>query len=120
MSTFFLVLHIFTCVVLVFVVLIQSGKEGGIGVMGGGGSSQTIFGSSGGANFFTKFTSGTAAVFMITSIILTVTKGGKKASVFGNIPAASAAVPAPTPAQQPPAATTPPAAPAAPAEPAKK
>jgi preprotein translocase subunit SecG len=120
MSTFFLVLHIFTCVVLVFVVLIQSGKEGGIGVMGGGGSSQTIFGSSGGANFFTKFTSGTAAVFMITSIILTVTKGGKKASVFGNIPAANAAT---APVQQPPAPTTQPpsaTAPAAPAAPAKK
>jgi preprotein translocase subunit SecG len=81
MSTFFLVLHIFTCVVLVFVVLIQSGKEGGIGMMTGG-SSQTVFGSSGGANFFTKFTSAMAAVFMITSIALTAAKSGRKASLF--------------------------------------
>ena len=38
-------------------------------MMGGGaGSSQSVFGSSGGADFFTKFTSGAAAIFMITSI----------------------------------------------------
>lgn len=101
MSTFFLVLHIFTCVILVFVVLIQSGKEGGIGVMGGGGS-QTVFGSSGGANFFTKFTSAAAAIFMITSIVLTANRaGGRKASIFDTAPKQTASAPTiPAPAQQ--------------------
>ena len=83
MNTLLLSVHIFTCIVLIIVVLIQSGKDGGIGMMSsGGGSSQTIFGSSGGANFFTKFTSITAMVFMLTSIGLTVSKSGKKKSVF--------------------------------------
>ena len=100
MSTFFLVLHVIVCVVLVLVVLVQSGKDGGIGMMSGGGSSQSVFGSSGGANFFTKFTSVTAAIFMITSIVLTLTKGGKKASLFDSAkaaatPAATQTLPAP-------------------------
>lgn len=91
MATFLLVLHVFTCILLVLVVLVQSGKDGGIGMMSGGGSSQTVFGSSGGANFFTKFTSACAAVFMVTSIFLTITKGNKHNSVFaGQVPAKTA------------------------------
>ena len=78
MLTFITTLHIVICFILVFVVLIQSGKEAGLGSMGG--SSQTIFGSSGGADFFTKFTSGVAIVFMITSIILSAKKGGARSS----------------------------------------
>jgi preprotein translocase subunit SecG len=56
MLTFVTALHIIICALLVIVVLIQPSREGG-GIGGSfGGSSQTIFGSSGGANFFTKFT----------------------------------------------------------------
>lgn len=101
MTTFLLVFHVIICTVLVFVVLIQSGKDGGIGMMSGGGTSQSVFGSSGGANFFTKFTSATAALFMLTSIGLTVTKSGKRQSVFDGAPSQSASAPAipVTPAQ---------------------
>lgn len=114
MATFLIVLHVFTCVVLVLVVLVQSGKEGGIGIMGGGGSSQTVFGSSGGANFFTKFTSATAAVFMITSIFLTITRGGQRTSVFAAPSAATKKAPAAPGTTTPaPAQTTAPAAPTA-------
>ncbi len=81
MATILIIFHVFTCVILVLVVLLQAGKDGGLGTMGGGGS-QTVFGSSGGANFFTKFTTGTAIVFMATSIALTLTKSGNKRSVF--------------------------------------
>lgn len=103
MNTLIMILHVFTCVVLVIVVLLQSGKEGGLGFAGGGGSSQTVFGSSGGANFFTKFTSGAAVVFMLTSIALTVMKAGKRTSVFENAAttqSAPSAMPATTPAKQ--------------------
>lgn len=88
-----MVLHLVVCVILVLVVLLQSGKDGGIGAMAGG-SSQTVFGSSGGANFFTRFTAVVAAIFMVTSLGLTITKGGKRSSIFDN-PAQpnSAAVP---------------------------
>ncbi len=102
MQTVLTVLHVFTCVVLVLVVLIQSGKGAEISASFAG-SSQTVFGSSGGANFFTRFTSGAAALFMITSLALTVLGAQSKKSIFEGAPAA-----------QPPAAAAP-AQPAAPA-----
>lgn len=136
MSTLVIVFHVFICVVLILVVLVQAGKDGGIGAMSGGGSSQTIFGSSGGANFFTRFTSATAALFMITSIVLTVSKTGTKRSVFdsakpvstapGTSDAASTATPpsatttAPAAVATSPAATQAPPAAAAKTAPAKK
>jgi preprotein translocase subunit SecG len=81
MQTLVTVVHVITCVLLVLVVLIQSGKGAEISTTLGG-SSQTVFGSSGGANFFTKFTSGAAAVFMVTSLSLTLLGGQSKKSLF--------------------------------------
>jgi preprotein translocase subunit SecG len=107
MQTLVTVIHIVTCVLLVLVVLIQSGKGAEISASFSG-SSQTVFGSSGGANFFTRFTQGAAAVFMITSVVLTIMGGQSRKSLFeGAAPAT------------PPAATAP-AAPAAPAADAAK
>lgn len=98
MQTFVTVVHVVTCVLLVCVVLIQSGKGAEISTSLGG-SSQTVFGSSGGANFFTRFTSGAAAVFMVTSLALTLMGGQSGKSIFENIPVSAApiatAVPAP-------------------------
>jgi preprotein translocase subunit SecG len=71
------------------VVLIQSGKGAEISTSFGG-SSQTVFGSSGGANFFTRFTSGAAAVFMVTSLALTLMGGQSKKSLFETVPATTA------------------------------
>src|SRR4051812_27408790 len=84
MQTLVTVVHVSTCVLLVLVVLIQAGKGAEISTSFGG-SSQTVFGSSGGANFFTKFTSGMAAVFMATSLILTILGGQSKKSIFESI-----------------------------------
>ncbi len=81
MHTLVTVIHVFTCILLVLVVLIQSGKGAEISTSFGG-SSQTVFGSSGGANFFTRFTSGAAAVFMITSVALTLMGGQSRKSLF--------------------------------------
>ena len=75
------VVHICTCVLLILVVLIQSGKGAEISASFSG-SSQTVFGSSGGANFFTHFTRGAAALFMVTSILLTVGGAQNKGSVM--------------------------------------
>lgn len=81
MHTFVTVIHVITCVLLVLVVLVQSGKGAEISTSFGG-SSQTVFGSSGGANFFTRFTSGAATVFMLTSITLTLMGGQSRKSLF--------------------------------------
>lgn len=109
MMTFVTTVHIITIVFLVISVLLQSGKGAEISASFGG-SSQTVFGSSGGANFFTRFTAGTATVFFITSIALTVLGSQSKKSVFEGVNVNTQTAPA-----------TAPAAPTAPAEtPAKK
>ena len=108
MITFLTVVHISTVVLLVISVLLQSGKGAEISASFGG-SSQTVFGSSGGVNFFQKFTYGLAAIFMATSLTLTILPGKIKKSVFeGYTPPP---VTATTPATAPAAGTT--AAPAA-------
>ena len=64
------ILHIVVCIGLILVVLLQTGKGAEIGAVFGGGSSSTIFGSSGAGNFLTKLTTAMAIVFMITSLTL--------------------------------------------------
>jgi len=92
MQTFVTIIHVITCILLVLVVLIQAGKGAEISTSLGG-SSQTVFGTSGGANFLTRFTSGAAAVFMVTSLALTLMGGQSKKSLFesGSVPASSPA-----------------------------
>lgn len=109
MTTFVTVIHIVTCVLLVLVVLIQSGKGAEISASFSG-SSQTVFGSSGGANFFTHFTQGAAAVFFITSLGLTILGGQTKKSLFESTaapvaPVTSGQAPAAPAASQTPAKT---------------
>ena len=70
MSIVLIVLHVFVCVFLIAVVLLQRGKGAEIGAVFGGGSGSTIFGSRGAGNFLTKLTTGAAVVFMITSLSL--------------------------------------------------
>ena len=94
MITFLTVVHVATVILLVITVLLQSGKGADISASFGG-SSQTVFGSSGGANFFQKLTYGLAAVFMVTSLTLTILPGHLKKSVFeGYAPPQAAATPA--------------------------
>lgn len=65
-------IHILVCITLVVVVLLQQGKGADIGAVFGG-SSQTVFGSSGAGNLLTKVTSALAAVFFMTSMFLAYT-----------------------------------------------
>ena len=64
------VLHIIVCFFLAIVVLLQQGKGSDVSAVFGG-SSQTLFGSSGAGNLLTKLTSASAIIFMITSLTLT-------------------------------------------------
>jgi preprotein translocase subunit SecG len=100
MHTFVTVVHVLTCILLVLVVLIQSGKGADISASFGG-SSQTVFGASGGANFFTRFTSAAAAIFMVTSLVLTLMGGQSKKSVFETGPAGAMSQPLPLQSAQP-------------------
>jgi preprotein translocase subunit SecG len=66
------VLHVIVCVILVLVVLLQSGKGADLAGAFGGGATQTAFGSRGPASFLSKMTTGAAIVFMLTSISLSL------------------------------------------------
>jgi preprotein translocase subunit SecG len=70
MTVLLVILHVFVCIALIMIVLLQTGKGADIGAAFGGGSSQTLFGSSGASTFLTKATTIAAVVFMLTSLIL--------------------------------------------------
>lgn len=63
-------LHVVVCLALIVIVLLQMGKGAEVGATFGAGSSQTIFGASGGANFMSKVTAAAAIIFMLTSLSL--------------------------------------------------
>jgi preprotein translocase subunit SecG len=64
------VLHVFVCLMLMLVVLIQPGKSGGLGAALGGAGAQQIFGGRGAGNFLTRTTWIAASVFFVTSVTL--------------------------------------------------
>ena len=77
MTIFLMIVHIFVCLFLIAVVLLQSGKGAEIGAAFGG-SSQTLFGSRGSATFLSKMTTIVAVIFMFTSLFLAIvtSRGG--------------------------------------------
>src|SRR6476661_3342343 len=98
------IVHVIVSIGLILVVLLQTGKGAEVGAVFGG-SSATIFGSSGAGNFLTRLTTGMAIVFMITSLTLGYFAGRKPtATIFDNrTPVSEPRAPAPSavPAQQP-------------------
>lgn len=70
MRIFVLALHIAMCISLILTVLLQAGRGANMGAVFGGGSSQTIFGSSGPGTFLGKATTVIATLFMLTSLWL--------------------------------------------------
>ncbi|MFA6221734.1 MAG: preprotein translocase subunit SecG [Desulfomonilaceae bacterium] len=70
-----LVVHVVVCIALILIILLQTGKGADIGAVFGGGSNQTVFGSTGAATFLSKITVIAAVVFMVTSIVLTYFSG---------------------------------------------
>lgn len=73
--TFVLVVHVIVCIAMILIILLQSGKGADIGAAFGGGSSQTVFGSSGAGTLLSKVTIAAAVIFMSTSIVLTYFAG---------------------------------------------
>lgn len=69
MFTFLSVIYVFICLFLILVVLLQSGKGGGIGSLGGG-TSQQVFGGAGAGNILTRMTAVCAFLFMALAITL--------------------------------------------------
>src|SRR5215813_4194115 len=97
------IIHVIVSIGLILVVLLQTGKGAEVGAVFGG-SSSTIFGSSGAGNFLTRLTTGMAIVFMITSLTLGYFAGRKpSATIFDSrtpTPQAAPIAPEAPPAQK--------------------
>ena len=65
-------LHVGVCLILIGVVLLQQGKSADLASAFGGQGTQTAFGPRGTANLFTRLTTWSAILFMLTSIGLTI------------------------------------------------
>jgi len=65
-----LALHLIVCIALVAVVLVQSGKGGGLAGGAFGGATQTVFGGRGATDFITKATVWLGVTFFVTSLVL--------------------------------------------------
>lgn len=106
------IVHVLACLVLVLVVLLQTGKGADMGAVFGG-SSQTLFGSGGAGNFLTRLTTGAAIVFMLTSLTLSyISTASLRSSLFDS--GAPEPPPVEMPAEAPPIGEPPAAAPAEP------
>lgn len=95
MTTVLIIIHVIVCLALIFIVLLQKGKGADIGAAFGG-SSQTVFGSSGAAPFLAKVTAAAAILFMLTSLGLTLLGHRGGPSVMQDVPTQSAPPPGQT------------------------
>ena len=64
-------IHVIMCLILIAIVLLQTGKGADMGAAFGG-ATQTLFGGAGPANFLNKVTTVAAIVFMLTSLSLAI------------------------------------------------
>jgi preprotein translocase subunit SecG len=108
MSILFTILHVVVCLILIGVVLLQSGKAADLAGAFGGMGSQTTFGPRAAATVLSKVTTAAAGLFMVTSLALSVlaTRDGGQAtggSVLErtNVPAPPAQVQQQKPSQGP-------------------
>ena len=82
MFVLLLILHLLVCIGLIGVVLLQSGKGGGLAGGAFGGSAQTVFGGRGATDFITRATMVLGAAFFATSLALALmtSNGGPRAT----------------------------------------
>ncbi len=104
MTLFFQIIHLFVCLLLILIVLLQSGKGADLAGAFGGGGSQTAFGARGTATFLSKLTTGAAIIFMATSFtlsLLTSQDEGRSIMQDASPPATQEGAPPESPAAAP-------------------
>jgi preprotein translocase subunit SecG len=107
-----LVLHVIVAIAICVLVLLQHGKGADMGAAFGSGSSGSLFGASGSANFLSRSTAVLATVFFASSLGLTYfgalrsTPPGVEKSIMDTVAPKAGDIPTPS---------TPPAAPPVPA-----
>ncbi len=91
MQALALIVHVALAIGVIGLVLIQHGKGADAGAAFGSGASSTVFGARGSASFLTRVTTGLAAAFFGTSLILfylAAHRDGGISSVTDSLPAA--------------------------------
>ena len=109
------IVHVIVALVLILVVLLQTGKRADLAGAFGGGGSQTAFGTRGAATLLSKATTAAAVMFMITSLglsLVTVQDSSTRGTVLEEVEAPADEATAP-PAGDPAASQPLPEAPAA-------
>ena len=99
-----LALHLLVCLGLVAVVLVQSGKGGGLAGGAFGGTAQTVFGGRGATDFITRATMVLGGAFFVTSLVLALLSSGgaarSKSLIQEQAKQSAGSAPAPAPAPQ--------------------
>jgi preprotein translocase subunit SecG len=93
-----LVVHVLAAIAVCGFVLLQHGKGADMGAAFGGGSSGSVFGSAGSANFLSRSTAVLATIFFLTSVGLTYLgsqRGAPQGVMERVLPAKPSDVPAP-------------------------
>lgn len=115
MVTFVSILHVVLSVFMIFVILLQPGKDAGMGAALGGGAATSAFGGRGAVTFLTKLTAACAIGFFLTCLGLSFV--GLKTTVVSSFKAPAAAPAAPALPGATPAVAVPAAAEAQPSTP---
>lgn len=105
-----LTLHILVCLLLIFVIMLQSGSAADLAGAFGGAGSQTAFGPRGAATFLTKATTWCAIVFMMSSLALSLKRAPNLAqgtSILEQTMPSAPGRPKPAPVKAPPPAPAP-------------
>lgn len=97
-------LHIIACILMILVVLLQTGRGAGLSVFGGSGDS--LITTPTGSSFMKNLTTGLACLFAFTSLFLTLL------SARSGMSSVTSRAPVTAPVSAPPTPTTPPATPA--------
>jgi len=113
--TLVIVVHVVIALAIIGLVLLQHGKGADMGSGFGGGSSGSLFGATGSANFLSRATAVLATVFFLTSLGLAYLATNKPKAAGGTVMDAVKTAPA-----KPAADTSVPAVPTAPQEPGSK
>lgn len=102
MFVLLILIHIIVALILILVVLLQSGKAGDLASTFGGATSQTAFGSRGAATVLTKATAISGVLFMLTSLGLAILYSrGSGSTLMDQVPYQGTTAPANMPSESP-------------------
>jgi len=106
--TIILTVQIITAVAMIGLILVQHGKGADMGAAFGSGSSGSLFGASGSANFLSRTTAVLATIFFVCTLLLAYFSNAKPASTGSVLEGSAVTAPAaPETANQIPGTTVP-------------